>query len=268
MTITPSGPNIPQFGKAEYASRPAAGACALCNHALGSTYYKINGTIACDGCAFRARAEAPSSNATFIRSLIFGFGGAILGLIVYATFTIVTSIEIGFMSLLVGFLVGKAMKMGSNGAGGQRYQIAAVILTYAAVSLAAIPIGIAQFAHAAKSSRAHQSTSQAAPATPGAADPDASAPVVADDQASTEVAAQSVPVKRAAPSLLPVLGTLVGIALISPFLAFKYNAAEGLIGLVILFVGMKFAWRMTAGTEQGVVEGPFTRPGEMLPTPL
>ena len=36
----------------------------------------------------------------------------------------------------------KAIMKGTNGIGGRRYQIAAVALTYAAVSLSAIPIGI------------------------------------------------------------------------------------------------------------------------------
>ncbi len=66
-----------------------------------------------------------------------------VGLAFYAGFTIVTDIYIGYVSLAVGWLVGKAIMLGSKGIGGRRYQIAAVILTYAAVSLAAIPIAMA-----------------------------------------------------------------------------------------------------------------------------
>lgn len=58
----------------------------------------------------------------------------------YSAFTILTHIEIGYVSLAVGFIVAKAMMMGSNGVGGRKYQITAVLLTYAAVSLSALPI--------------------------------------------------------------------------------------------------------------------------------
>ena len=62
-------------------------------------------------------------------------------MIVYATFTIVTICTIGYIALAVGWLVAKAIMKGSNGIGGRRYQVAAVLLTYAAISLAAVPIG-------------------------------------------------------------------------------------------------------------------------------
>ena len=71
-------------------------------------------------------------------------GAAILGLALYAGFTIMTHLYFGYVALAVGWLVAKAMMMGSRGAGGTRYQIAAVTLTYAAISLASVPILIAK----------------------------------------------------------------------------------------------------------------------------
>ena len=41
-------------------------------------------------------------------------------------------------------LGGKAMHLGSRGVGGRRYQLVAVLLTYLAVSLSAVPIAIHQ----------------------------------------------------------------------------------------------------------------------------
>jgi predicted outer membrane lipoprotein len=57
--------------------------------------------------------------------MIFGVGGAILGLILYSAFGIITGLEIGYLPLAVGYIVGKAVGMGSGGVGGRRYQIAA-----------------------------------------------------------------------------------------------------------------------------------------------
>jgi hypothetical protein len=56
----------------------------------------------------------------------------------------VTHLYLGYVALAVGWLVAKAMMMGSRGVGGIRYQIAAMTLTYAAISLASVPILIAK----------------------------------------------------------------------------------------------------------------------------
>lgn len=60
----------------------------------------------------------------------------------YAGFTILTRIELGYMSLLVGFIIGKAMMIGSKGIGGRPYQITAIVLTYLVVALSDIPIRV------------------------------------------------------------------------------------------------------------------------------
>lgn len=87
------------------------------------------------------RRQPKDSHAGYVRGLLFGAGAAIAGMIFYAGFTILTGIYIGYVSLAVGWLVGKAIMLGSKGIGGRRYQIAAIILTYAAVSIAAVPSG-------------------------------------------------------------------------------------------------------------------------------
>src|SRR5262245_26695043 len=83
------------------------------------------------------------SNPLFMRGLLFGAGAAILGLILYSTVGIITGVEIGFMSLGVGWLVGKAILKGSRNRTGRRYQIAAALFTYFAVSVSAVPMSIA-----------------------------------------------------------------------------------------------------------------------------
>jgi hypothetical protein len=55
---------------------------------------------------------------------------------------IVTGISLGYATLAVGWMVGKAMVKGSNGITGRRYQISAAILTYLASTLARIPVWI------------------------------------------------------------------------------------------------------------------------------
>ncbi|WP_263373199.1 hypothetical protein [Granulicella aggregans] len=43
-----------------------------------------------------------------------------------------------------------------------------------------------------------------------------------------------------------LISLLVGFALASPFILVQHNFGSGLIGLFILFIGIRFAWRMTA----------------------
>src|ERR1700683_5508128 len=134
----------PQFGTAEYAAKPAENLCQFCQQPLSGAYYRVNAAMACPGCAERMRGEIDRDrHAAFVRALAYGIGAAVVGLIGYALIAILLQgWVISYMSIGVGWLVGTAMMKGSNGVGGRRYQIAAILLTYAAVSMAAVPIGI------------------------------------------------------------------------------------------------------------------------------
>src|SRR5271169_5830321 len=170
-----SGSSTPQFGTAEYKSSGGPDRCKSCNTTLTGRYYRINGQLACENCAERLKQQIPKdSHSAFVRGLLFGLGGAILGLILYAAFGILTGLVIGYVSLAVGYIVGKAIMMGSGGMGGRRYQIAAALLTYSAVSVAAIPIYVAQMV---KEKKAEKQTmvQHPLPQPPGAANQQAPA---------------------------------------------------------------------------------------------
>jgi hypothetical protein len=135
-------------------------------------YAQVNSKIACVTCAAQERdasrrmgattassvsqsslkvpaatgGEEPSS--PFLQAAVFGAGAAVMGMIVYASFTIITHFYIGYVAVLVGWMVGAAMMKGSSGAGGLRYQAVAVVLTYLAISLSSIPIHLARAADA------------------------------------------------------------------------------------------------------------------------
>jgi hypothetical protein len=149
--------STPQFGTAEYVGKPGNDHCQFCHQPIAGKYYRVNQAMACGGCAEQMRGElAKDTHAAYMRALVYGIGAAIVGMILYATFEIMTGLIIGYVSLAVGWMVGTAMMKGSNGVGGRRYQITAVLLTYAAVSMAAIPIWI----HYAGKHRQQQQQSQ------------------------------------------------------------------------------------------------------------
>jgi hypothetical protein len=140
-------------------------------------------------------APAPSADGAFPRALLFGIVGAAIGMALYAGFVIATNIVVGYVSLAVGFIVAKAILLGSKGVGGRQYQIAAALLTYCAVSMSVIPIVLYQ----------------------------------------THLSLSDIP-----------LGKLIQVGLTSPFLELKTDPGHGVIGLIILFVGVSIAWKMTA----------------------
>jgi hypothetical protein len=201
--------------------------------------------MTCAGCAERAKSELPrDARGTFLRGLLFGSGGALAGLILYATFAIVTGWIIGFVSLAVGYIVGKAMMRGSRGVGGRRYQIAAAALTYAAVSVAAIPVAMSQW----NKQNLSAPTEQTQPAK--------STPAENEEKTGEEAAtAPAEPGDQRSMGLGAALGILLLLGLASPFLELQ-DPVNGLIGLVILFVGIQIAWKLTAGTTTEIL-GPF-----------
>ncbi len=138
-----SHPDFPRFQGAELAELSRTELCRNCNNLISFEYFRINGQMVCPSCAVQARTGRSSdSQVAYALALFFGIGGAIVGSILYAGFTIATHSTLGYLALVVAWIVGMSMKYGSNGLGGGRYQFAAVVLTYSAISLAAIPVNL------------------------------------------------------------------------------------------------------------------------------
>jgi hypothetical protein len=217
---------VPQFATAEYSGKPGEPACKSCGQTISGAYYRVNAALTCATCTQRIQEQMPKdSHSAFVRGVLFGVGGAILGLIIYVAFALATGWMVGYISLAVGYIVGKAIVRGSGGIGGRRYQMAAVLLTYIAVSLAAVPIAVSQH----MKQRSVQQQAQVSGAAP------VDAPKVS-------------PVKA--------VGILALLGLASPFLELS-DPAHGIIGLIILFVGIRIAWKITAGRPVNIL-GPIS----------
>lgn len=146
------------------------------------------------------------------RAILFGIGGAIAGATCYALFTGLTHITIGYLAIVVAWLIAKAMTAGSGGQGGRAYQISAVVLTYLAVVGADVAIIVWELSRDGK---------------------------------------------HVVWSFGAVFG-LIKIGIEYPFLDLAQSPLGGAIGLFILFIGMRAAWRMTSGIP-GAVKHPFAR---------
>lgn len=80
-------------------------------------------------------AAAAFDSVLLVRAIAFGLAGAVLGAALYAGFILATHIEIGYLSIVIAFLVAKAMMMGSAGRGGRPFQVLSIVLTCVAVAL-------------------------------------------------------------------------------------------------------------------------------------
>jgi hypothetical protein len=188
------------------------------------------------------------SKKSFAGGLLVGIGGAILGLILFAAVGIIFELQIGFVSLAVGWIVGRAVLLGSGNVGGRRYQIMAALLTYAAVSMSVIPLVVWNVA----TGDAKVESKDAKNAEPSGAQPGADSSNPAD---GTKESADSASASSAVVAVIGILGYLAVIGLASPFLELA-EPVSGIIGLVILFVGIRIAWQMTAGAGIAV-RGPY-----------
>jgi hypothetical protein len=264
-----TGNPAPQFGTAEYAGGADNERCKSCGQSLGSQYYRVNGAVTCSYCGEQAVLRKPQdTHQILVRGLLFGGGGALLGLIIYAGFGILTGLMLGYISLAVGYIVGKAIMKGTNGIGGRRYQIAAVALTYAAVSLSAIPIGVSEIVkhqrqQAQQQKLANKLTEASSESEMASADPSydptaepRTAPSSTADPID-ELAADTQAAHKKPMSFGAAIGALLFAGLASPFLELQ-DPFHGVIGLVILFVGLRIAWQITAEKELDIL-GPFSR---------
>lgn len=225
-----------QFRRAQPIVNPASAAersCAACKQLISGEYFQVQNHAICAACAEKIRTGQQSQKPVpLFRAVLYGMGAALAGSVLYAI-PLAMGFQIGIVALLVGWMVGKAIRKGSYGVGGRPQQILAVALTYFAISTSFFPAALFIGAkHAAEAKSA-----------------------IKNDPAATAVP----PVQKAKPKISggAAIGGLLLFIAASPFLELKYSPAGGLISLFILFIGLQRAWVLTARHEI-IVTGPYS----------
>src|SRR5581483_5107258 len=131
-----SGMGDLQFQSAEPLAAAASGpACVVCKQPIVKTYYHAQGAVVCEVCAHRIQSgQQVPPKLSLARAVLYGSGAALAGCILYALIAILFKLEIGIVAIVVGIMVGKAIRHASNGMGGRPQQILAVVLTYFAIT--------------------------------------------------------------------------------------------------------------------------------------
>lgn len=211
--------------------------CVACKQPITSTYYHAQGQVVCPFCAERIQSgQQAAPPLSLARAVLYGSAAALGGCILYATVSIVTGIQIGLMAIVVGFMVGKAIRHASNGLGGRAQQVLAVVLTYFAITTSYIPVVVY---HTLKNPKQLSQSQQQTRGT--VSTPDSGA--------------------KAGAAFGRLFLLLLMLATVAPFLMLKAGVS-GLISLFIIFIGLQRAWRLTAKSEI-LVMGPY----DPAPTP-
>jgi len=218
----------------------AAKACVVCKQPIGDDYYHAQGQVVCPLCAGRIQSgQQAAPSLSLVRAALYGVGAALAGCALYALVSIVTGLEIGIIAIVVGIMVGKAIRYASNGLGGRPQQILAVVLTYFAITTSYVPVFVYQIA---KSQKARVASQQS--------------------KAGSASGVPSNPRPRPKVSRGRAALYLLGLIAAAPFLGLfsGSNPISGLISLFIIYIGLQRAWALTA-KPQILVMGPYKLSG-------
>jgi hypothetical protein len=230
-----------QFDRAQPLSS-AAGAqpvriCLACKQSIGEEYYHAQGQVICPLCANRIEAgqqEPPSSS--LVPAVLYGAGTALAGCALYALVAIATGLEIGLIAIVVGMMVGKAIRYASHGLGGRRQQILAVVLTYLGITTSYLPVFIYQVN---KNPAQFQKQNAAKTGSAGTT------------QAPSDTSDSPAKMSRGV-----ALAYLFALVLAAPIMQLFSNPVGGGITLLIIYIGLRQAWRLTGRTELAIT-GPY-----------
>jgi hypothetical protein len=214
--------------------------CGRCQTSIETEYYDVNGSIFCSRCrtAVESAAETPRGIVPLITAGAFGLGAGVIGAVIYYAVIAIAHLEIGIVAILIGYMVGYAVRKGARGRGGLRFQVLAVGLTYVSIALAYTPIAVTGAIDAARKA-------QKAPATTTSS----------RDAAAATDSFRAAPPKPSGGRLL-ASGFLFALIGALPVLVVLGSLPFGLISAFIIFIGMRQAWRMT-GAPWLQILGPY-----------
>lgn len=240
-----------QFDEAEFVGPNSALACAACSQPIEASYFQMGVASVCPPCRVlveQVHARKPGVSG-FLRAGIYGTLAAGAGSLLYFGIGALTGYNFGLIAIVVGVMVGKAVRKGSGNRGGVLFQLLAVFLTYGSIVSTYIPEIIAFIAEEAQKK------------SPEAADVKAGAP---PQGRTAEEGSPGDETRRSLGENLAYIAAaalvLFGVAFAIPFLSLS-EGSNAWIGLIIIGIGLMEAWKANQWVDVKF-EGPF----ELQPT--
>jgi hypothetical protein len=230
-------PDNLQFDHAEPTSgaQTASLSCSVCSSPLPDTYFVANGQIVCERCRRAVEEEWNRGGAAgrLSKAVVLGVLAMIGCSLLWYIVLKLTDSQWGILAVVVGLVVGGAVRKGSNGRGGWRYQALAILLTYTAIVFSYVPYIV-------------ESVREQAAQT-----------VSLDSAATADLAKDSVATAATNTSDPGPLGRVFAIVLLLGFLyALPFLAGiENIIGILIIGFALYEAWKLNRRVEL-TVTGP------------
>ena len=244
-----------QFDKADFAeARPTQVPCTGCGRAITDSYFEANGKVVCQRCRARLVWERTGGSGVgrLLRASVFGLLAAALGSGIYYAVSALTGYEFGLIAIVVGLMVGMAVRVGSRGRGGWRYQALAMFLTYASIVSTYIPQIV----------QAVWQQAQPSESRPGAAtEPVSTSPAPRPTNRPSPTPSPEMSVGQGLLALGLVTVLVFALAFAAPFL----GGIQNILGIVIIGIGLYEAWKINRRSELDI-SGPF-RLGAAAPSP-
>jgi hypothetical protein len=231
--------DVPTFDVVDAVTPVGTAPCAECRGPIVDTYYEADEGVICAACHPRVASSVtnPDGPDRFSRALGYGIAAAAVGASIYFGVLAATGREVIFVSLVVGFMVGKAVRLGARGRGGRRYQWLAVALTYLAIATTYVPFVMKGYNRAS----AAVTTDIVSPALGGNTFLAVGMPPTATDAPASSLGGSAVGV-----------GALLLLAIAAPIL-------EGLghvVTLLVIACALGQAWRMNRRVDLRIT-GPY-----------
>jgi hypothetical protein len=228
-----------QFDRAEPTGGPAGSTCAACSRPISDTYFEVNGQVVCASCRniVEDQWNRGGSTGRFAKSFGLGFLAMVGCSIAWYAVLKLTDSQWGILAVVVGLAVGAAVRKGSNGRGGWRYQALAIFLTYTAIVSSYVPFIIEGI---------RDGDAQVSDSTTATATSDSLLKVESEKVALTSPEAPS------GGALVLGIVFLLGLLYATPFLAGLENA----IGILIIGFALYEAWKLNKKAELRVT-GPY-----------
>jgi hypothetical protein len=243
-------------GAPDDASKSAGVACATCGSAITTEYFHVGSHPVCAPCRdlVQARFATPRGWGALAKAAVYGVGAAIAGAIIYYAVIAITNFEIGIVAILIGYMVGYMVRKGAGG-GGRRFQILALVLTYWSVGLAYSPIAFKGAEKAEKNAVPKTDSARALPrdSTAVAARGDSG---ITRSPANATNGTKSTSAPMTGSKFLIGIGAILFLTFVLPVLMVVGSMPSGLLSAIIIFIGLRQAWRMTAAPVL-TVSGPY-----------
>jgi hypothetical protein len=167
----------PQFERMEPRGESVTGACAACQRTIPDVYFEAGGKVFCAACKEAALVSLTGGSGLLrlVKAGLLGTVAAAASAAAWYGIVKLTGYELGIVAVVVGLVVGGAVRMGAEQRGGWLYQALAVSLTYLAIATSYVPLALESLHEEAAQSEAQQEApfaeaeGQRSDAAPGAA---------------------------------------------------------------------------------------------------